>query len=106
MGGLKYSLVLIALLEKLCYAEDNEVRTKVRIGYAGDLSYPKAVETIKNLLSKINISRAEKVLMKMIDKFVRSNNYAGKTSAASLIPVIYPSTLPSSLTSFLNINTR
>jgi len=69
--------LLLAPLERLCYAEDVTVRDK-------------AVVAFKKALTKVDIKKNEETIMGIIKRFVSEDFHTSKGAAASLIPTVYP----------------
>lgn len=77
VGGPLFAPHLFKPLERLCELEETTVREK-------------AVESIKNIFTLVNIKDLKQQIIQMIERLMNGETYASKLAAIQLFPVIYP----------------
>lgn len=77
VGGPLFAPHLFKPLERLCELEETTVRNK-------------AVESIKNIFSLVNIKDLKQQIIQMIERLMNGETYASKLAAIQLFPIIYP----------------
>jgi serine/threonine-protein phosphatase 2A regulatory subunit A len=93
IGGNLYAPHLLKVLERLSEVEETVVRDK-------------AVKSIKNILSMINVKDFKQQIILMIERLMNGETYASKLSAIQLFPVIYQHLSASHQKDIINLFTQ
>ena len=100
-GGPQYAEHVLRPLEQLCSSEETTVRDKVSEittnavkTNTNILFFCQATESVKQILSTIQIRDFEVSIMGMIQRLMNGECFTSKFAAVQLFPMIYPNLTP------------